>query len=87
MQLRSYYLVCLLILGVKYSEAVAGPPSYRYGFRRKTEQKNQASPGFYFDPVTGKFRRGHPPADLALKNQQLREELKSEEEDFKKLRY
>lgn len=79
MQLRSYCLVCLVILGVNSS-----PPNYRYDVtRRNLQQKNQASPGFFFDPVEGKFRRGHPPADLALKTQQLRDELSADEEEVK----
>ena len=76
MQLRSYYLACLLILGVK-----CGPPSYKYDFRRNIQQKNQASQGFYFDPVEGKFMRGNPPPDLAFKSQKLREELSAEEDN------
>ena len=44
--------------------------------RRRTSKKNQASPGIFFDPETGKFKRGNPPPDLVVKSQQIREEVK-----------
>ena len=66
-------LVFLYILDSVYCSA--GPPSYKYDYRRNNK-KNQASPGIYFDPETGKFKRGDPPADLLVKSQQLREEVK-----------
>ena len=47
-----------------------------YDYRRNLAKTNQASPGIYFDPETGKFKRGNPPAELLVRAQQLREEVK-----------
>lgn len=55
----------------------SGPPSYKYDYRRNSK-KNQASPGIYFDPETGQFKRGNPPEDLLEKSKQLREEIQQE---------
>lgn len=56
-------------------EACSGPPAYKYDLRR-TSKQNQASPGIYFDPQTGQFKRGNPPPDLLEKSKQLRKEVK-----------
>lgn len=56
-------------------EVCSGPPAYKYDLRR-TSKQNQASPGIYFDPQTGQFKRGNPPADLLEKSKQLRKEVK-----------
>ena len=63
------------------AEAERPRPSYDQGpafvrDQRRTSKKNQASPGIFFDPETGQFKRGNPPPDLVVKSQQLREEVK-----------
>lgn len=63
------------ILVLIISESSCGPPSYQYDYRRNNK-KSQASPGIYFDPESGQFKRGDPPVDLLVKSQQLREEVK-----------
>ncbi len=68
-----YFLLILIVTIVR--EVWSGPPSYKYDYRRNTK-KNQASPGVYFDPDSGQFKRGNPPADLLEKSKQMREEIK-----------
>ena len=69
----AWYSISILVL--VFLEVSCGPPSYKYDYRRNNK-KNQASPGIYFDPETGKFKRGDPPQELLVKSQQLREEVK-----------
>ena len=59
-----------------YAEAERPRTTTSYDQRRRTSKKNQASPGIFFDPETGQFKRGNPPHDLLVKSQQLREEVK-----------
>ena len=69
----AWYSILFLVLII--SESSCGPPSYQYDYRRNNK-KSQASPGIYFDPESGQFKRGDPPVDLLVKSQQLREEVK-----------
>ena len=67
------YLLLLIYLFTPQS-VFCGPPAYKYDYRRNYK-KNQASPGIYFDPESGNFKRGNPPADLLEKSKRLREEV------------
>ena len=49
---------------------------YKYDARRNSYKKNQASPGIYFDPDSGNFKRGNPPLHLLEETKKLREEVK-----------
>ena len=70
-----YSILTISVVSLIISESFCGPPSYKYDYRRNNK-KNQASPGIYFDPESGQFKRGDPPVDLLVKSQQLREEVK-----------
>jgi hypothetical protein len=78
--MSNYFTHLILIFIFWYCHPVSsGPPSYKYDFRKtETVAKNKASPGIYFDPTSGKFKRGNPPEELRLKSQILREEVKQQ---------
>merc|ERR1739838_850830 len=72
-----YFPLILVILLGEYTASAERPRATSTTYdRRRTSKKNQASPGIFFDPETGQFKRGNPPPDLVVKSQQLREEVK-----------